>query len=418
MMSATPNVQTGALPLAGLRVLELGHIVAGPAAGQILADLGADVIKIENVDGGDQVRQMPGAMASMFSMLNRNKRSLAVDLRGEGAEVFRRLAARSDVVIDNFSYEAMDRLGLGYRTMSALYPQLVWLTIKGFLPGPREAQPMLDELAQMAGGLAFMTGTADKPSRAGASVIDLGAATYGVVAVLAALRQRDANGGQGQLITAGLFETSVYLVGQWMANAQHEDAPSVPLATMQQGKRMGFSIYQLFDTADASKVFLGITSNAHWQRFCAALELPDLAADSRFLTVDARVEHRNELVETLTAILRRHTQAELDARLEPAGVPFAPVRRPDQLHEETHLRESGQLLATPLANGRIGDLPKLPVRSSTFDMTLRAPPPLLGGDTQDVLAELGYSEEQVAGLHECGAIGLPGDLRDASSGRH
>ena len=208
-----------ALPLAGLRVLELGHIVAGPAAGQILADMGADVIKVESVDGGDQVRQMPGAMAAMFHFLNRNKRSVALDLKGEGASIFLKMAADADVIIDNYSYGAVDRLGLGYEVVSQTNPGLVWLSIKGFLPGPSESQPMLDELAQMAGGLAFMTGTEQKPMRAGASIIDIGAAAYGIIAVLAALRQRDTTG-QGQHIVAGLYETSVYYVAQWMATAQ------------------------------------------------------------------------------------------------------------------------------------------------------------------------------------------------------
>ena len=219
-----------ALPLAGLKVLELGHIVAGPAAGQILADMGADVIKVESVDGGDQVRQMPGSMAAMFQLLNRNKRSVALDLKGEGAEIFLKMASGADVVIENFSYGAVDRLGLGYEVVSQTNPGLVWLSIKGFLPGPSESQPLLDELAQMAGGLAFMTGTETKPVRAGASIIDLGAAAYGIIAVLAALRQRDTTG-KGQHIVAGLYETSVYYVAQWMATAQFSGEQSVPMAT-------------------------------------------------------------------------------------------------------------------------------------------------------------------------------------------
>ena len=219
------------LPLAGLKVLELGHIVAGPAAGQILADLGADVIKVESVEGGDQVRQMPGSMAAMFHFLNRNKRSVALDLKGEGAGVFLEMAAGADVVIDNFSYGAVERLGLDYEVVSVANPRLVWLSIKGFLPGPSESQSMLDELAQMAGGLAYMTGTEQKPTRAGASIIDIGAAAYGIIAVLAALRQRDVTG-VGQRIVSGLYETSVYYVAQWMATAQFSGEPSVLLRNL------------------------------------------------------------------------------------------------------------------------------------------------------------------------------------------
>ena len=394
------------LPLTGMKVLELGHIVAGPAAGQILADMGADVIKVESVDGGDQVRQMPGSMTAMFHLLNRNKRSVALDLKGEGAAIFLEMASSADVVIDNFSYGAIERLGLGYDVVSKGNPGLIWLSIKGFLPGPSEAQPMLDELAQMAGGLAFMTGTGEKPMRAGASIIDIGAAAYGIIAVLAALRQRDATG-QGQRIVAGLYETSVYYVAQWMATSQYSGEESVPLATMQQSSRMGFSVYQLFDTSDGNRVFIGIMSDAHWARFCRVFG-PDVQLDDeRFALAAGRLSNRADLTATINAVISRHTRDEAMAMLTAANVPFAPIRRPDQLGEEKHLTASGQLVATPFPNGKTGHLPKLPFRASGFDMPLRHAAPALGADTANVLAELGYSADEVAALSVRKAIGLP-----------
>lgn len=394
------------LPLAGMKVLELGHIVAGPAAGQMLADMGADVIKVESVDGGDQVRQMPGSMTAMFHFLNRNKRSVALDLKGEGAAIFLQMAKHADVVIDNFSYGAIERMGLGYEVVSNTNPGLVWLSIKGFLPGPSEAQPMLDELAQMAGGLAFMTGTAQKPTRAGASIIDLGAAAYGIIAVLAALRQRDTTG-QGQRIVAGLYETSVYYVAQWMATSQYSDEPSVPLATMQQGPRMGFSVYQLFDTADAQRVFVGIMSDAHWVRFCKAFGPDAQLDDERFVRSAGRLSNRADLNAIIGGVIVRHTRDDAISKLKSANVPFAPVRRPDQLGDEEHLTASGQLVDTPFPNGRTGHLPKMPFRASGFDMRLRHAAPALGADTAKVLAELGYSDAEVTGLAERKAIGVP-----------
>ena len=210
-------------PLAGLRVLELGHIVAGPTAGQILADLGAQVLKIETVNGGDQARGTPGSGGAAFQ--------------------------DADIIIDNFAYGAVDGLGVGYGVVSVGNPRVIWLSIKGFLPGAAEGRPLLDELAQMMGGLAYMTGPEGQPLRAGASVIDMGAATYGVIGVMAALRQRDASG-RGQRITAGLYETSVYWVGQWMAVAQNSGEPSVPMPVMQQGTRMGWGVYRLFTTGE------------------------------------------------------------------------------------------------------------------------------------------------------------------------
>ena len=406
MTEATSMANSAGLPLAGMKVLELGHIVAGPAAGQILADMGADVIKVESVDGGDQVRQMPGAMTAMFHFLNRNKRSVALDLKGEGAAIFLQMASGADVVIDNFSYGAVERLGLGYDVVSQANPGLVWLSIKGFLPGPSESQPMLDELAQMAGGLAFMTGTEQKPMRAGASIIDIGAAAYGIIAVLAALRQRDSTG-HGQRIVAGLYETSVYYVAQWMATAQFSDEVSVPLAVMQQGSRMGFSVYQLFDTADGNRVFVGIMSDAHWARFCKVFGPNDQLADERFVVAAGRLGARAELNAVISAVIVQHTSGEAMTKLKVANIPFAPIRRPDQLGDEEHLKASGQLVDTPFPNGRTGQLPKLPFRAGGFDMSLRREAPALGADTADVLAELGYSKDEVSALSDRKAIGMP-----------
>ena len=404
-----------ALPLAGLKVLELGHIVAGPAAGQILADMGADVIKVESVEGGDQVRQMPGSMAAMFQLLNRNKRSVALDLKGEGAEIFLQMASGADIVIENFSYGAVDRLGLGYAVVSQTNPGLIWLSIKGFLPGPSESQPMLDELAQMAGGLAFMTGTETKPVRAGASIIDIGAAAYGIIAVLAALRQRDATG-RGQHIVAGLYETSVYYVAQWMATAQFSSEKSVPLATMQQGTRMGFSVYQLFDTSDGNRIFIGIMSDAHWSRFCQAFGPNAQLDELRFSSSAGRLENRADLNTAISAVIARHTRDQAAGLLKAASVPFAPIRRPDQLGDEEHLKASGQLLETPFPNGQTGQLPKLPIRSSGFDMTLRSQAPALGADTVDVLLELGYSPSDIDALQLRRAIGTAGGASKPQDG--
>ena len=251
---------TAALPLSDLKVLELGHIVAGPTASLILADLGADVIKVERPDGGDQVRQMPGG-ASGFYFFNRNKRSLCLDLKApEGKAAFMKLVAQADICVDNYAPGVLDRLGLGYDVLSRENPRLIYLAIKGYLPGPYEMRPSLDELAQMQGGLAFMTGPKGRPLRAGASVIDIGAATYGVIGLLAALHRREQTG-KGQMITSGLFETSVFWVGQWMARAVATGEPSFPMAEIGQSVRMGWGIFHLFPTKDGEPVFIAVTSN-------------------------------------------------------------------------------------------------------------------------------------------------------------
>ena len=394
------------LPLADLRVLELGHIIAGPSAGLLLADLGADVIKIEKPAEGDQTRGMPAGNWANFHFFNRNKRSIAVDLKGsqEGRDLFLRLAKVSDVVIDNFAYGAVEGLGLGYEVLSKVNPRIIYMALKGFLPGPAEARPFLDELAQMAGGLAFMTGPRGKPMRAGASVVDLGAAAYGITAVLAALHQRERTG-VGQKITAGLYETTVYWVGQWLANHAATGEPSVPMPEMRQGTRMGWGIYQLFEASDGEQVFIGITSNAHWERFCKEFGLADLLADASLGDNAKRVAARNWLPPRIAVEMRRYSSAELAERLERARIPFAPLRRPDQVLQDPHLNAANQLLDTPLPGHGVAKLPKMPVRSTAYEFELRRAAPGLGEHTREVLLELGLTKDEIDALASRRVIG-------------
>jgi len=387
------------LPLDGLRVLELGHIIAGPSAGLLLADLGADVIKVERPGEGDQTRGMPAGNGANFHFLNRNKRSITIDLKGssEGRELFLRLAKASDIVIDNFAYGAVEGLGLGYDVLARANPGLIYLALKGFLPGPDEARPFLDELAQMSAGLAFMTGPRGQPMRAGASIVDVGAAAYGVIAVLAALRQREQTG-QGQKITSGLFETTVFWVAQWLANYGATGEPSVPLPELRQGTRMGWGIYQLFTAADGEEVFIGITSNAHWERFCTEFGLADLLADERLDDNRKRVAARGWLPARVAEEMRKYPSAELGARLERARIPYAPLRRPDQLVDDPHLNAADQWMVTPLPGRPPAKLPKMPVRSTAFEFGLRRLAPQLGEHTREVLLEFGLSKDEIESL--------------------
>jgi crotonobetainyl-CoA:carnitine CoA-transferase CaiB-like acyl-CoA transferase len=396
----------GSLPLDGLRVLELGHIIAGPSAGLLLADLGADVIKVEKPGEGDQTRGMPAGNGANFHFFNRNKRSIAIDLKGssEGRELFLRLARGSDVVIDNFAYGAVEGLGLGYDVLSRENPRIIYMALKGFLPGPHEARPFLDELAQMSAGLAFMTGPRGQPMRAGASVVDVGAAAYGVIAVLAALQQRT-HTGRGQKITSGLFETTVFWVGQWLANYGATGEPSVPMPEIRQGTRMGWGIYQLFTAKDGEQVFIGITSNAHWERFCTEFGLGDLLADERLNDNSKRVAARAWLPARIAEEMLKYPSAELGERLAGAKIPFAPLRRPDQLVDDPHLNASDQWIATPLPGRPPAKLPKMPVRSNVYEFGLRRPAPRLGEHTREVLQELGLSKDDIDALASRRVIG-------------
>jgi crotonobetainyl-CoA:carnitine CoA-transferase CaiB-like acyl-CoA transferase len=398
MADSTPS-----LPLHGLRVLELGHIVAGPSAALILADLGADVIKIENPDGGDQARRMPGA-GSGYYYFNRNKRSVAVDLKAPlGKAVFLNLIRGTDICLDNYAPGALKRLGLDFDVLSAENPRLIHMAIKGFLPGPYEKRPSLDELAQMMGGLAYMTGPPGRPLRAGASIIDIGAATYGVIGILAALYQR-AETGRGQHITSGLFETTVFWVGQWMARAVATGQPSRPMAEIGQSVRMGWGIFHLFETQDKEQVFIGVTSNAHWERFCAILNLAEMYADERLTTNEKRVQAQEWMLPKIRDAVAGITSADLQAKLDKASVPYAPLRRPDQLLDDPHLKESGQLLTVPMEGGKSGDLPKLPFKSDAYDFTLRRGAPGLGANTREVLLEAGMAAADIDALIAAKAI--------------
>ena len=396
----------GALPLDGLRVLELGHIIAGPSAGLLLADLGADVIKVERAGEGDQSRTMPAGTSALFHFLNRNKRSIAIDLKdsAEGRALFLRLVSASDVVIDNFAFGAVEALGLGYDVLARTNPGIIYLDLKGFLPGPNEARPFLDELAQMSAGLAFMTGPRGQPIRAGASIVDVGAAAYGVIAVLAALQQR-ARTGTGQRITSGLYETTVFWVGQWLAQFAATGEPSVPLPEMRQGTRMGWGIYQLFTAGDGEQVFIGITSNGHWERFCKEFGLDDLLADPNLDDNTKRVAARGWLPARIAREMQRYPSAEISQRLDRARVPFAPLRRPDQLVDDPHLNAIGQFVDTPLPGRGPAKLPKLPVHSTAFEMELRRPAPRLGEHTREVLEEIGLTTDEIDALASRRIIG-------------
>ena len=392
-----PGAVTEGLPLHGLRVLELGHIVAGPSAGLILADLGADVIKIEHPQSGDAARNMPN-QGSTFYTFNRNKRSLALDLKAPGGlEVFGRLVRSADVVVDNFAPGTLERLGIDYLWASRLNPGIIYCSVKGFLPGPHEHRPFLDELAQMAGGLAYMTGPPGQPLRAGASVIDIGAATYGVLGVLAALYQRQFTG-CGQHIRAGLFETTVFWVGPYIAGAQLTGEVPEPTPVRKMGTQMGWAVYHLFPTADGREVFIAITSNRHWARFCTTFGLDDLLADPTLSSNRKRVAQRPRLLERIGAVVRTMPFERVLKLLAEAGIPYAPVNTPADLLDDPHLREGGRLLAVDVPEHPGLRVPSLPMLVDDISYRVYRRPPRLGEHTREVLQELGYSAAEVDDL--------------------
>jgi len=378
----------------------LGHIVAGPTAGVILADLGADVIKIEDPSrGGDQARKSPMG-ASTFYFLNRNKRSFAVNLKEpEGKELFIKFASRCDVVLDNYAPGVLERLGVGYEPVSKLNPRIIYCSINGFLKGPYAHRPALDEVAQMMGGIAYMTGLPDRPLRIGASVTDISVATYGVIGILSALLQRNQTG-RGQRLISGLFETVVFWVGQHLAHFAMSGERPLPMPVRKMGTRFRWGVFDLFRAADGKQVFIGITSNRHWETFCAEFEQTELGSHPELHDNEARTRARDWLLPRVQEIVGRYDGKELMNKLEKAEVPYAPVNTPADLYEDPYLMgHENRLLPVDTGHKTIR-LPALPFESDEFQFSVRRQPPRLGEHTREILQELGLSNADVDRLAE------------------
>jgi len=379
------------LPLAGVKVVEFTHMVMGPAVGLILADMGADVIKLEPANG-DKTRGLPGSGAGYFPAYNRNKRSLCVDLKSaEGKAAVLRLVDKADVLVENFRPGTMDRLGFGYEALKERNKGLIYCSEKGFLAGPYEERTAMDEVAQMMGGLAYMTGPPGRPLRAGASVIDVQGGMFGALGILGALLQRKQTG-EGQKVIASLFESTVFLVGQHMAQYAVTGQAAAPMPA----RISAWAIYQVFETKDDDLVFVGIVSDKQWEILCDAFDLDDLAADQSLKTNDGRAAEKDRLLPMIKQIFASYTKAQLMAKLEASGLPFAPITRPDELFDDPHLNASGGLLPYTVTDGeRKGHgakLPALPLEMDGHRFGLRLPVPRAGEHTREILAEAGYSD--------------------------
>ena len=391
-------------PLAGLTVLEFTHTIMGPSAGLVLADLGATVIKIEPAPEGDGTRRLGGFAAGFFGYFNRNKQSLAVDLkRAEGRALVHRLAAGADVVLENFAPGTMERLGCGYHEFKARNPRLVYCALKGFLAGPYEQRPALDEVVQMMGGLAYMTGPPGQPLRAGTSVVDIMGGMFAVIAILAALRERDRTGA-GQCVKSALFESTVFMMGQHMAGefVTGEAMPPMP------ARRGAWGIYQIFATRDGSAMFVGVTSNNHWRRFCETFGRNDLLADARLATNEQRVAARSWLIPIVAEVLAGFDRDEIARKCEAAQIPFAPVAKVADLFTDPHLLAGGGLLDQTLPGRGATKLPALPIEMDGRRTKIRHQPPAVGADTHEILRAAGLSEDEIAALARDGVI-LMGD---------
>jgi crotonobetainyl-CoA:carnitine CoA-transferase CaiB-like acyl-CoA transferase len=387
------------LPYAGIRVVEFTHMVMGPTCGMLLADLGAEVIKIEPL-GGDSTRQLLGSGAGFFPMFNRNKKSVGLDLKQpEGLEAALRLVSTADIVSENFKPGVMEKLGLDYARVRALNPRVIYVSHKGFLPGPYEHRTALDEVVQMMGGLAYMTGRPGDPLRAGSSVNDIMGGIFGAVGAMAALAQREKSG-IGMEVQSALFENNAFLVGQHMMQFAATGKAAAPMPN----RVSSWAVYDVFTVREGEQIFLAVVSDKQWAVFCRAFGLQDLLQDERLATNNQRVGAREWLMPRLRTHLADYSAAEIGAVFESEGLPFAPITRPEQLLDDPHLNATGGLAPIQMANGESSKVPLFPLTLDGHRLPLRMQPPRPGEHTRELLRAVGYDDRALSRLEHQSVI--------------
>ncbi len=394
------DAATRPLPLHGIRVVEFCQTIMGPSAGLILADLGADVIKVEPAPDGDKTRRLHGFAAGFFGAFNRNKRGFAANLKSdEGQAAVHRLIETADVVIENFAPGTVEKLGCGYEDCKKLNPRIIYCALKGFLSGPYENRPALDEVVQYMAGLAYMTGPPGQPLRAGSSVVDIMGGTFAVVGIQAALREREQTG-EGLFVKSALFESTAFLMMQHLVGraVTNIDQPPMP------GRVSAWAVYETFETADDQRIFIGITSDNHWRRYCEKFDRQDLLDDPTLKTNEDRVKARDRTLPIVAEITKRHTIEEMSAICEDIEIPFSPVARPEDLTDDPQLNANGRMLHVELDNAPVTKVPRLPVEIGDHDLKLRLQPPKVGQHTRDILTELGYDAGEIARMNAAGTI--------------
>ena len=387
------------LPLAGVRVVEFTHMVMGPTCGMVLGDLGAEVIKVEPL-AGDSTRKLLGSGAGFYPLFNRNKKSLAINLQSDkGHEVVLRLIGTADIVSENFKTETMHKLGLDYATLSRRDERLIYVSHKGFLPGPYDHRTALDEVVQMMGGLAYMTGRPGDPLRAGSSVNDIMGGMFGAIGAMAALAQR-AQTGKGQEVQSALFENNIFLVAQHMMQFAITGKAAAPMPE----KISPWGIYDVFSVKDGEQIFLAVVGDTQWGVFCQAFGCADWAQDARLVTNNDRVRARPWFIPLMRERMAQYSAADLAASFEQHGLPFAPITDPQHLFEDPHLQQTGGLVPMTLPDGRQTVVPLLPLKLGGERLGLRLDPPKLGEHTDGLLQGLGYTPAEVAEMRIGGIL--------------
>ena len=394
------------LPLEGISVVEFTHMVMGPTCGMILGDLGAEVIKVEPL-AGDNTRKLLGSGSGFFPMFNRNKKSIAVDVKHPaGKEIVLKLLGSADVFSENFKSGTMEKLGFGYEALSKLNPALIYVSHKGFLPGPYEHRTALDEVVQMMGGLAYMTGPVGQPLRAGSSVNDIMGGMFGAIGVLASLQKRHRTG-KGQEVASALFENNVFLVAQHMMQFAVTGVPANPMPN----RLSAWAVYDVFTVKDGEQIFLSAVSDTQWAILCKEFGFDDLKADDRLVTNNDRVKARSWLIPILRERFGALSAKELSTRFEQCGLPYAPITRPHDLFDDPHLLATGGLAPVTIAADNTGAgreietrVALLPIALEGERLQVRKAPPKIGADTIALLQSIGYTQEEISALKDNGVV--------------
>ncbi len=408
MMDDLRIAKRESLPLYGLKVLDFTHAVMGPTTGLLMADMGAEVYHVEPPEG-DPTRRLKGFGTGYFYFYNRNKKSLAINLKDEkGKEIIYRLARECDVLIENFGPGTMDRLGFSYERMKEENEKLIYCSLKGFLSGPYEHRIAMDEVVQMMGGLAYMTGRSGDPLRAGTSIVDITGGMFGYIGILLALYERQ-NTGKGKYVKSALFETTAFIMGQHMVYSALTEGRIPPMPE----RVSAWSIYNIFDTKDGQKIFIGIISEKQWAQFCRIFNKESWLEDPRLQSNNLRIDHKEWLMPKIRAIIMDHNMDEMLAILDKAGIPFSPISHPEDLFTDPHLNANGSLVETSLDNGIRAKLPVFPLQWGNERTTTWNDAPHIGEHTGEILKSIGIRDQTMQELAREGIILI---IKDKGSG--
>ena len=395
MTTTAPIQEPSSLPYAGLRMVEFTHMVMGPTCGMLFADLGAEVIKVEPPKG-DNTRHLLGSGAGFYPLFNRNKKSLVLDLTTpQGREAAMKLIATADIVSHNFRPETMAAQGLDYGSLKKLNPRLIYIALKGFLPGPYEHRTALDEVVQMMGGLAYMTGPVGQPLRAGSSVNDIMGGMFGAIAAMAALAQRDKTG-LGQEVQSALYENNIFLVAQHMLQYAVTGEPADPMPN----RISAWGVYDVFTVKDGEQIFLSAVTDKQWLVMCDAFGWDDLKTNPVYNSNNDRVRERPRLLAQLRERFATYSAQELSTLFEDNGLPYAPIKKPHELVDDPHLLATGGLAPMTLPDGKVTRTVLFPFTMDGQRLGVRHNPPKLGEHSAAILQSLGYSAQESATLSQ------------------